>query len=191
MRWLARARPDGYQPRERRPPCCFDPRHGPSVRSVPWAPPGGAPRPVPACAADAQRIEAGEDPHARMITLGGSQRPYWNAPAYYGPWAGGILRPLRRHGRWGHLPGSVGRLAAWRCARLRIGRRDGRGLRRRRWRRRLWRRRRWRGLLAARGLDTATPGGLGRGRRRQAHACLCRAPMWLVKAPAEKRRLAG
>jgi hypothetical protein len=45
MRWLARARPDGYQPRERRPPCFFDPRDGPSVRSVPWAPPGGAPRP--------------------------------------------------------------------------------------------------------------------------------------------------
>jgi len=66
-----RARLEGRQPPERRAPCFFDPRHGPSVRDVQWAPPGGAPRPVPTCAADAVRIEAGEDPHPRMINVGG------------------------------------------------------------------------------------------------------------------------
>ena len=32
---------DGRKPPERRPPCFFDPRHGPSSRDVEWAPPGG------------------------------------------------------------------------------------------------------------------------------------------------------
>lgn len=52
----AKARLEGREAPERRPPCFFDPRHGPSTRDVDWAPPSGAPRPVPACAADAQRI---------------------------------------------------------------------------------------------------------------------------------------
>ncbi|MFP5283125.1 MAG: hypothetical protein ACLGIF_06720, partial [Actinomycetes bacterium] len=33
----------------KRPPCFFNPAHGPSSRNVSWAPPGGAPRDVPAC----------------------------------------------------------------------------------------------------------------------------------------------
>ncbi|TMR25236.1 hypothetical protein ETD96_42720, partial [Actinomadura geliboluensis] len=33
-----------------RPLCFFDPRHGPSVNRVAWAPPGGAPRDVDVCA---------------------------------------------------------------------------------------------------------------------------------------------
>nr|MBA2425581.1 hypothetical protein [Actinomycetota bacterium] len=44
----AKARLDGREPPEHRPPCFFDPRHGPSVRDVEWAPPGGAERAVPA-----------------------------------------------------------------------------------------------------------------------------------------------
>src|SRR4051794_14654619 len=87
----ARARLEGREPPEHRPPCFFDPRHGPSVRDVEWAPPGGAPRPVPACAADAQRVESGRDPSMREIEVGGRTVPYWNAPAYYGPWAGGFF----------------------------------------------------------------------------------------------------
>jgi hypothetical protein len=87
----ARARLDGHEPPERRPPCFFDPRHGPSVRDVEWAPPGGTVRAVPACAADAQLVEGGQDPRARMITVDGRSTPYWNAPAYYGPWAGGYF----------------------------------------------------------------------------------------------------
>jgi hypothetical protein len=74
---------------ERRPPCFFAPTHGPSTRDVDWAPPGGDPRPVPACEADAQRVERGEEPHTRQITVGGSQRPYWDAPPYFGGYYGG------------------------------------------------------------------------------------------------------
>ncbi|MDQ3752360.1 MAG: hypothetical protein M3333_05670, partial [Actinomycetota bacterium] len=93
-RWAmtsAKARLKGLPPPERRPPCFFDPRHGPSVQDVDWAPSGGAPRAVPACGEDAERIRRGEEPMAREITVGGRMTPYWNAPAYYGPWAGGYF----------------------------------------------------------------------------------------------------
>lgn len=86
----ARARAAGQEPPERRPLCFFDPRHGPSVRDVEWTPPWGAPRPVPACAADAQRIEDGLDPQTREVTVGGRPVPYWNAGPAYAPWAGGF-----------------------------------------------------------------------------------------------------
>jgi hypothetical protein len=78
---------------ERRAPCFFDPRHGPSVEDVQWAPPGGAPRMVPACAADAQRVHDGLEPESRQVMAGagGQMTPYWNAPGYYGPWAGGYF----------------------------------------------------------------------------------------------------
>jgi hypothetical protein len=78
---------------ERRPPCFFDPRHGPSVEDVQWAPPDGAPRMVPACAADAQRVHDGLEPESRQVLAGagGRMTPYWNAPGYYGPWAGGYF----------------------------------------------------------------------------------------------------
>jgi hypothetical protein len=87
----AKARLAGEEPPERRPPCFFDPRHGPSVRDVEWAPPGGEPRPVPACAADAIRIEEGEEPATRQLLVGGATVPYWNAGPAFGPWAGGFF----------------------------------------------------------------------------------------------------
>src|SRR5829696_1652725 len=71
-RWAmtaARARLAGESVPERRPPCFFDPRHGPSVGDVEWAPPGGLPRPVPVCAADATRIEEGLDPESRQVAV--------------------------------------------------------------------------------------------------------------------------
>ena len=37
------ARREGRPLPERRPPCFFDPRHGPSVADATWTPPGGAP----------------------------------------------------------------------------------------------------------------------------------------------------
>jgi hypothetical protein len=85
----ARARLEGRPLPERRAPCFFDPAHGPSVGDVEWAPAGGVPRNVPACQADTVRIQRGEEPLIRQVTVGGSQHPYWDTPAYYGPWAGG------------------------------------------------------------------------------------------------------
>ncbi len=82
---------EGKPPPERRPPCFFDPRHGPSTEDVDWAPPGGAPRQVPACAADALRITEGFEPHGRQVTVNGRPTDYWNAPRHYGPWAGGYF----------------------------------------------------------------------------------------------------
>jgi hypothetical protein len=76
---------------ERRLPCFFDPRHGLSVRDVPWAPPGGAARDVPACAADAARIDDGEEPMSRSVQTASGPQPYWNAGPVYGPWAGGYF----------------------------------------------------------------------------------------------------
>jgi hypothetical protein len=86
-----RARLDGGEPPQRRPPCFFDPRHGPSVRDVQWAPPGGRARAVPVCADDARRVEEGLEPRARQVRVGDGSRPYWDAPGYYAPWAGGYF----------------------------------------------------------------------------------------------------
>ena len=98
----AKARLEGRTPPERRPPCFFDPRHGPSTRDVMWAPDGGPPRPVPACEADALRVEEGRDPRTREIVAGGRAMPYYDAPAYFGPWAGGFYGGF---GLGGFLPG--------------------------------------------------------------------------------------
>ena len=91
---VAEALVDGRTPPERRAPCFFDPRHGPSTRDVDWAPPGGTPRPVPACEADAQAVEQGREPASRQVLARGQLVPYWNAPPYFGPWAGGYFMPF-------------------------------------------------------------------------------------------------
>jgi hypothetical protein len=96
-RWhmsAAQALLDGHNPPERRPPCFFDPRHGPSTRDVEWTPTGGTARKVPACEADAQAVERGAQPASREVMTGGRMVPYWSAPPYFGPWAGGYFMPF-------------------------------------------------------------------------------------------------
>ncbi|MGW3208627.1 hypothetical protein [Streptomyces sp. NPDC001135] len=85
------ARRDGSPLPERRPPCFFDPRHGPSVTDATWTPPGGAARQVPVCAADATRLADGRDPVIREVDTDYGRRPYWDAGPAYGPWAGGYF----------------------------------------------------------------------------------------------------
>ena len=85
------ARRKGTALPERRPPCFFDPRHGPSVGEVTWAPPGGAQRPVPACAADMTRVDSGQFPRVRQVETGNGIQPYYNAGPVYAPWAGGYF----------------------------------------------------------------------------------------------------
>ncbi|MGW2486644.1 hypothetical protein ACWCV9_05410 [Streptomyces sp. NPDC001606] len=85
------ARREGRPLPERRPPCFFDPRHGPSVTEAPWTPPGGALREVPVCAADATRLADGRDPVIREVDTEYGRRPYWDAGPAYGPWAGGYF----------------------------------------------------------------------------------------------------
>ncbi|MFC9859133.1 MULTISPECIES: hypothetical protein [unclassified Streptomyces] len=86
------ARRTGKPVPARRPPCFFDPRHGPSVADVLWTPSGGAAREVPVCGADEVRLREGEDPMSRTVDVGdGRRRPYWEAGPAYGPWAGGYF----------------------------------------------------------------------------------------------------
>ena len=85
------ARREGRPLPERRAPCFFDPRHGPSVADATWTPPGGAPREVPVCAADRARMADGRDPMIREVDTEYGRRPYWDAGPAYGPWAGGYF----------------------------------------------------------------------------------------------------
>ncbi len=92
-----KARVKGEPVPEHRAPCFFDPSHGVSVANVSWAPPGGAPREVPACAADAQRVRTGNDPSIRMVYAGQRQVPYWE-DQQHAAWAQGY------YGRYGADP---------------------------------------------------------------------------------------
>lgn len=85
------ARRTGAALPDRRPPCFFDPRHGPSVADAAWAPRGGKSREVPVCAADAARLADGKEPLTRTVPTAEGPRPYWDAGPAYGPWAGGYF----------------------------------------------------------------------------------------------------
>jgi len=87
----ATARINGTPVPVRRAPCFIDPRHGPSVQDVMWAPEGGAQRSVPVCQACAVAIADGRTPVAREVPVGtaGERVPYWMAGPQYQPYAGG------------------------------------------------------------------------------------------------------
>jgi len=89
-----KARVNGRPLPQKRPPCFFNPAHGPSSQNVDWAPAGGAVRSVPACPADAERVLAGADPYIRTVQVGAQRVPYWEGGAAYAPWAQGY------YGRW-------------------------------------------------------------------------------------------
>jgi hypothetical protein len=86
-----RARVAGEPLPTRRPPCFFDPRHGLSVENVPYTPPGGTQRDVPACALDAERVEAGAEPDIRQVMVGSRRVPYWQGGRAYQPYAAGYF----------------------------------------------------------------------------------------------------
>jgi len=86
-----RARVAGEPLPTRRPPCFFDPRHGPSVTDVDYAPAGGATRAVPACALDAERVRVGADPDVRTVMTGSRRVPYWQGGPAYAPYAAGYF----------------------------------------------------------------------------------------------------
>jgi len=86
-----RARVDDEPLPARRPPCFFDPRHGLSTEDVEYSPPGGAPRDVPACALDAERVKSGAEPDIRKVMDGPQRVPYWEGGAAYAPYAAGYF----------------------------------------------------------------------------------------------------
>ena len=85
------ARKDGRPLPVRRPPCFFNPAHGPSTTDIEWAPPAGIPRQVPVCAADADRVAQGAEPDIRTVREGYQRVPYWQAGPAYSPWASGYF----------------------------------------------------------------------------------------------------
>ena len=85
------ARTEGRPLPTRRPPCFFNPAHGPSTTDIEWAPPGGQPRQVPVCAADADRVEQGAEPDIRTVRQGAGRVPYWQGGPAYSPWASGYF----------------------------------------------------------------------------------------------------
>ncbi len=86
-----RARVAGRPLPVRRPPCFFNPAHGPSTTDIEWAPPGGQQRQVPVCAADADRVSQGAEPDVRTVPQGAGRVPYWQAGPAYSPWASGYF----------------------------------------------------------------------------------------------------
>ena len=75
----------------RRPPCFFDPRHGPSVADVSYVPPDGVERDVPACVLDVERVNAGAEPDVRKVMVGAQRVPYWQGGRAYEPYAMGYF----------------------------------------------------------------------------------------------------
>jgi hypothetical protein len=88
---LARARFEGGEIPQRRPPCFFDTRHGPSVDDVGWMPQGGPPRPVPACESCMRSIANGVEPTARQVASGGRKLPFYDAPPHFESWFAGYF----------------------------------------------------------------------------------------------------
>ncbi len=85
------ARKNGDPLPVRRPPCFFNPAHGPSTTDIEWAPPAGIPRQVPVCGADADRVAQGAEPDIRTVGQGFRRVPYWQAGPAYSPWASGYF----------------------------------------------------------------------------------------------------
>ncbi|CAN5403410.1 hypothetical protein BH10ACT10_BH10ACT10_25710 [soil metagenome] len=85
------ARTSGQPLPTRRPPCFFNPAHGPSTTDIEWAPTGGQQRPVPVCAADADRVSQGAEPDIRTVRQGVGRVHYWQGGPAYSPWAGGYF----------------------------------------------------------------------------------------------------
>ena len=88
---LARARFEGREIPQRRPPCFFDTRHGPSVDDVGWMPEGGPPRPVPACESCMWSIANGVEPAARQVSAAGRKIAFYDAPPHFESWFAGYF----------------------------------------------------------------------------------------------------
>lgn len=85
------ARTKGEPLPTRRPPCFFNPAHGPSTTDIEWAPAGGRPRQIPVCAADADRVSQGAEPDIRTVQHGMQRVPYWQGGPAYSPYAHGYF----------------------------------------------------------------------------------------------------
>jgi uncharacterized membrane protein YgcG len=102
------ARQAGQPLPQRRPPCFFNPAHGPAQTDVSWAPPGGAAREVPVCLADAERVAAGAEPDTRQVRAGNRMVPWYQGGRGYAPYANGYYGDYAMNGLFpGFLIGSM------------------------------------------------------------------------------------
>ncbi|WP_432943389.1 hypothetical protein ACQPXM_41015 [Kribbella sp. CA-253562] len=85
------ARVAGEPVPERRVPCFFNPQHGPSTTDVVWTQPKYGTRTVPACAQDAARVRAGDDPEVRFVRYRLRRVPYWQAGDAVTPYGRGYF----------------------------------------------------------------------------------------------------
>ncbi|NIK61232.1 hypothetical protein [Kribbella shirazensis] len=85
------ARMQGAPVPERRVPCFFNPQHGPSTTDIVWTQPKVGTRTVPACAQDAARIRAGDEPEVRYVQYGSRRVPYWEAGVAIAPYGHGYF----------------------------------------------------------------------------------------------------
>ena len=67
----------------RRPPCFFNPTHGPAATDVEWAPPGGVTREIPVCFGCEERLAGGERPDTRLVRWGNRYVPWYQAGGPY------------------------------------------------------------------------------------------------------------
>ncbi|MET1060233.1 MAG: hypothetical protein ABWX84_11570 [Nocardioides sp.] len=102
------ARQAGEPLPQRRPPCFFNPAHGPAQTDIEWAPPGGVRREVPVCLADAERVEAGAEPDTRQVRDGNRMVPWYQGGPAYGAYADGYYGSYALNGLFpGFLIGSM------------------------------------------------------------------------------------
>jgi hypothetical protein len=102
------ARQAGEPLPQRRPPCFFNPAHGPAQTDVEWAPPGGVRREVPVCLADAERVAAGAEPDIRQVRKGNQMVPWYQGGPAYGAYANGYYGSYAMNGLFpGFLLGSM------------------------------------------------------------------------------------
>jgi hypothetical protein len=103
-----RARAAGEPLPARRPPCFFNPAHGPAQTDITWAPSGGQEREVPVCLADADRIAQGAEPDTRQVRSGNRMVPWFQGGPAYAPYAGGYWGGYAANGLFpGFILGSM------------------------------------------------------------------------------------
>jgi hypothetical protein len=89
---------------QRRPPCFFNPAHGPGQTEAMWAPSSGEEREIPVCLADADRLSRGAEPDTRQVRRGNRMVPWYQGGPAFSPYAGGY------YGGWamnGMFPGFI------------------------------------------------------------------------------------
>ncbi len=94
------ARRDGDELPTRRPPCFFNPAHGPARTDVAWAPPGGVEREIPVCLPCRERLTEGLTPDIRRVRFGNRTVPWFQGGPAYAAYVEGYYGRYARDGQF-------------------------------------------------------------------------------------------